>query len=441
MPHLRPGLVNYHAYDILQQVQSRWVNLVDHTYDKQLLAQIVGRSRSSMKQDTPYKGAFKGKNLLVIQLESLEPFVVGLKIDGQEVMPYLNELKLQCMWGSMQDQTGQGRSSDGEFVYNNSLLPPGERPLVYAYPNNHFFGLPAVLNELGYYTLYAVPYWGSFWNCRFMSGQYGFQHHMLRDDFRAAEAGETIGWGLTDKAILARVVPELLNLRRPFYCYAVTLMSHHPYEEVKDDEQPLHFSSQFDETLLKEYLKCCRVRDDQLRDVVTYLQSSGLWYNTVVVFVGDHDARVPDSEMALLQPDKKYDKVDKFIHDRVFLAIHCPGDQPNGLLPKDAVQVDLVPTLVHLLGAQTVSTCFFGRNLMAGQRDVLPSVSKAGYGLDSKFAVSDESAEFTAYRLSDHEAVPDGETVPLRQETQRWFKFVRDFLRLDLVPKVRSGKL
>jgi phosphoglycerol transferase MdoB-like AlkP superfamily enzyme len=138
-----------------------------------------------------------------------------------------------------------------------------------------------------------------------------------------------------------------------------------------------------------------------------------------------------------LRPDGQYDKIDKLLHDQVTCVIHCPGDSPSGPLPKDAVQVDLVPTLVHLLGAQDIPTCFFGRNLLASPRAKKSLISKGGYALDDNFGVTDEGDDFTAYSLKDHKEVAD---CPLKEETKRWFKLVYDFLRLDLVPKVRETK-
>lgn len=39
--------------------------------------------------DNEYFGAAKGKNLIYIQVESLENFVIGQKINGQEITPNL----------------------------------------------------------------------------------------------------------------------------------------------------------------------------------------------------------------------------------------------------------------------------------------------------------------------------------------------------------------
>lgn len=468
------GIFNYHLYDLLQAAQSRWGNLLNTNYDQAFLQQILKESRQSMSPKIRGAGVAKGKNLLVIQLESFEWFVLNLRLEGQEITPFLNQLSKECLCGPMQDQTGQGRSSDGEFVYNNSLLPPGERPLVYAYPNNRFHGLPAHLKEAGYYTVYTVPYYGSFWNCRFMSGSYGFEHHLLKDDFRSPKKGEEVGWGLGDRAIFKQLVPKLKALPKPFYAYVVTLMNHHPYEELEKDEFFFQFSKKYQDTMLERYLNMARLRDDHLRDIVRSLKESGLWDSTIIVMMGDHDSRVPNEEMALLQADGVFDDVTKCEQDRPFLLIHVPnfgpqqlnkstvpaapvggtfpikrgepGGKYTGSLPLDAEQVDLAPTLMHLLGIDGSKTCFFGQSLLARPRTSNRyRVTKANYALDKDEVAMLEGDGWVGYDRHSYSKDSESENKHrkleksnLAEKSNRWYEFVYDFLRLDLVPKARE---
>lgn len=432
------GLFNYHLYDLIQMAQSRWSGLIDSSYDKDFLNEIVAASRKSMATkppQAPAAGCAKGCNLLVIQLESLESFVLDLKVQGHEITPFLNQYSKSCLRGAMLDQTGQGRSSDGEYIYNNSLLPPGERPLVYAYPDNHYHGLPGCLADAGYYTLYTVPYWGSFWNCRYMSGQYGFQHHMLRDEYSAAEPGEKIGWGLGDRAIFKRLMPRLKTLKRPFYTYVVTMMGHHPYEELEPEDEPIHFKGKLSGTMLSRYLNLCRLRDEHVRDIVASLKKSGLWENTLVVMMGDHDARIPNDEMALLEPDGVFDEVTKCEKDKALLLIHTPKEKFKGQLPRDTVQVDFAPTLVHLLGVDGSKTCFFGRSLLSRPTDSDGlRVSKGGYAINKDEVVIVEGNELVGYSRKTHAKL---ESSAIKADTERWYHLVYDFLRLDLLPTLK----
>lgn len=427
----RLGLFHYHFYDVLQMAYSRYENLLDPSFDKPALARLVAQSRQSIAARTPFKGRYKGKNLLMFQLESFESFVFHLKVDGQEVTPFLNQLARESFTAALQDQSGQGRSSDGEFILLNSLLPPGERPLVYAYPSNYYHGLPATLADLGYYTSYAVAYYGSFWNCRYMAKRYGFRKNLFREQI-PNDPNHSIGWGLSDFGLVNRIQVYWAEFPRPFFAYTVTMMGHHPYRELSPDQERLRLPPEFEDTMLGRYLQLCRERDEEWREIVELLKERGLWDSSVVVLVGDHDARIPYEEMSLLAEDGKFDEVDKILSDRVFCLIHAPDGKLVGSASNYAAQVDLTPTLMHLMGAGDRPTATLGLNLLSNVRRQA-IVSKTGYSLDGEYVVVDNGSTWSTYARSTHSEV--NETgLRAQKEMQTWYDLTRDILRLNLVP-------
>jgi lipoteichoic acid synthase len=425
------GLFHYHLYDVAQNLMARSSSWTDPHYDHAALAELVRQSRESVRQFSPFQGSARGCNLLMIQLESMESFPLDLTVQGHVVTPFLNQLQHECLVAALQDQTGQGRTSDGEFVYQNSLLPPGERPLVYTYPSNDYRALPAILDDAGYDTTYTVPYYGSFWNCRFMSEHYGYKHDKLKDDYGTILPEEEIGWGLSDSNMFKRIIPWMQAAPKPCFFYAVTVMGHHPYAEIKGSARQLNLTGSLANTMLSDYLECCRARDDELRKVVAQLKSSGLWDTTVVVMYGDHDARIPDSQMGLLE-NRSYDKIDKVLNDRVLFMLHTPGDKVHGLLTGLIGQVDVAPTILHLLGITDSKSAFTGLNLLGKlQRPFI--VSKGDYAIDKNYAVMEEDGNSVPYRRSDHEEAKNSALV---DAVEAQFKLYQDILRLNLVPKM-----
>lgn len=424
------GLFHYHFYDVLQGAYSRYENVFDPSFDETKLRDVVTASRRSMLADTGFRGRYKGKNLLVFQLESVESFVLNRKIAGQEITPFLNSLARESFSGSLQDQSGQGRSSDGEFILNNSLLPPGERPLVYAYPSNYFCGLPAILAKQGYHTVYGVPYYGSFWNSRFMSKRYGFMEGLFREQL-PNKAGRTIGWGLNDLGLVERLLEYWVDYKQPLYAYTVTMMGHHPYRELDPDQEQLELPSRFADTMLGRYLQLCRERDSEWKQIVALLKKEGWWQNSVVVMVGDHDARLPYEELKLLDDKPTFDEVDKANMDSVMLLIHAPDGKLRGHAPPFAAQVDLAPTLLHLMGAHEQPTAMVGLNLLSKFRRTAV-VSKGGYALDSQVMVTDNGGEWTAFSRQTHAVIPNDRSLA-RREMATWYDLSRDILRLNLV--------
>ena len=427
----RLGLFHYHFYDVLQMAYSRWENLIDSRYDEAMLSQTVQQSRRSIRTKNESLGMYRGKNLIMFQLESFEWFVFNLKIDGQPVTPFLNELAKESWTGGLQDQSGQGRSSDGEFILVNSLLPPGQRPLVYAYPSNNYEGLPALLARAGYLTSYSVAYYGSFWNCRYMSKRYGFNRNLFREQL-PADPENTVGWGLSYFGLVNRLKVYWHEFPKPFYAYVVTMMGHHPYRELSHSQERLKLPAKLKDTMLGRYLQLCRERDEQWRRIVELLKQEGLWDKSVLVLVGDHDARIEYNEMALLRPGGRFDEVDKIESDRVFCLIHGPDGKLRGHGPPYAAQVDLMPTLLHIMGVTDYPTATLGLNLLSpAKRRVI--VSKTGYSLDSDYVVVDNGATWSTYSRATHQEV-QAKDLPVQKELSDWYDLIRNILRLNLVP-------
>lgn len=74
----------------------------------------------SKKEDLPnnqYAGIFEGKNLLVIQVESLESFILGKEINNQKITPVMDELiKTGLYFPNIYEQVNEGTSSDSDLM-------------------------------------------------------------------------------------------------------------------------------------------------------------------------------------------------------------------------------------------------------------------------------------------------------------------------------------
>lgn len=45
-----------------------------------------------LQKTSPNYGKYKGKNLIIVQAESLNTFPIGSKVDGEEVTPNMNDI-------------------------------------------------------------------------------------------------------------------------------------------------------------------------------------------------------------------------------------------------------------------------------------------------------------------------------------------------------------
>ncbi|MCH5332135.1 MAG: LTA synthase family protein, partial [Alistipes sp.] len=85
------------------------------------------------------------KNLIVILVESLATYPIGLEIDGVEVTPRLNgfirdsqTLYFPKVWPCRRD----GRSSDAQLLINTGLLPIANGATASLFGENSFYSLP-----------------------------------------------------------------------------------------------------------------------------------------------------------------------------------------------------------------------------------------------------------------------------------------------------------
>ena len=356
------GVVNLHLVDVgatLMRDAAR-SRLTDAD-----VAEIVGffADRRTERAGTgPHFGAMHGRNLVMIQVESLQAFVVGLRISGREVTPTLNSLtKRSFTFTNVTDQTEEGRSSDSELATQVSLLPPDRGAAAFLYADNHYTGLAAVLAERGYTTLSAVPFDGAFWNRRVTHPAYGYRRSLFAGDF---EPGRTVGWGLSDRDFLAQAARRLSALTSPWCAYLLTLSLHHPFEGFPDSLKQLDVGD-WEGTPVGNYLHTMHHFDQALAGFLADLERLGLADDTVIVLWGDHDAGFEWREENAAVMGATHDSAGWYLSQRVPLVIHAPGlAAPTGGSTVPAGHVDVAPTVLGLLGVDAAAYPFIGRNLL-----------------------------------------------------------------------------
>ncbi len=358
------GLFGYHAVDLGRQVQSAIVRADlgdDEVAEVQrwFVEQALKRSGHG-----EWFGVAKGRNLIVLQVESMQQFVLRYEIGGQRVMPELNNRLSKAIWFSrMTDQTSEGRTSDGEFVTLASLLPIQHGAVAFRYPANRFVTLPDVLAKHGYHTLSAIPFDSDFWNRRVMHPAYGFARSLFVEDFRP---GERIGWGLNDRDFLKQLAPTIQALPRPFAVWGITLSLHHPFTDFPDHLKSLDVGPWEGEPF-GNYLHTMHFFDQALAEFIGTLGSSGLLDNTVIVVMGDHDAGFRWNSQLANALGFSNNQLEWTLADRVPFVVWIPGEEgPRGENTTLAGQSDITPTLLSLLGIDAAPFPFVGRNLMNG---------------------------------------------------------------------------
>jgi lipoteichoic acid synthase len=411
------GPLYYHAYDSYEYGRVM-VGLGEgkRRLEPAKVQEALSKRRQSALQETPFRGIYEGRDLILVQLESLEYFALEAEVDGRPVMPFLQHLASVGYGFRLFDQTHLGRSADGQFIYLNSLHPPADRPLVFVYPNNSFASaLPKLFAEKGYDTLYLHPSDPTFWNSKLMATAYGFQTVLFRQELPARDEKKEIrGWGLTDQALFQRLLERTAQAGKPYFAYVVTMMCHHPYPEIRDEDTD--FPPPDPESMVRRYLRCCNLRDRSLRQLVVELARTERGRQTVLCLVGDHDSNVTTSEKILR-------KLPSFPESEAVPMVLCTVEQamsaqsvPGGPRPPVSfgAQMDLAPSLGHVFSLAMEQSVFLGWNLFSKQNSG-SRISRLGTWMDRRGMIkppedTSEALDTTEFEVS--EMLLQGDLIP-----------------------------
>ncbi|WP_442594908.1 LTA synthase family protein [Neobacillus sp. D3-1R] len=355
------GTYNYHIYDaFLQSKSSAQRALADGSE----LADIENYVRAGYNRPNDEMfGLAKGKNVILISLESTQNFVINQTVNGQEITPFLNDfIKDSYYFENFYHQTGQGKTSDSEFIVENSLYPLSRGAVFFTHSGNEFNATPEILNENGYFTASLHANNKSFWNRDIMYKSLGYQRFYSMIDYDIRE-DNSVGWGLKDKDFFEQSIQHLKDMPQPYYAKFITLTNHFPFQLTEEDRLIEPFDS--DSNTLNNYFPTVRYEDEAIKNFVERLKEEGLYENSIIILYGDHYGISENHNKAMEQFLGK--EVTPFVStqlQRVPLIIHIPG-QKGKTISTVSGQIDLKPTILHLLGIDTKKDIGFGSDLFA----------------------------------------------------------------------------
>jgi lipoteichoic acid synthase len=354
------GLIGFHAFDMYkavnrymlqgEEVAASQQNEIESWFDTHNQAQA---------ETTPYKGIAKDKNVIVIQLEAFQTFVLNRKVNGQEITPNLNKLlKESILFPNFYHQTANGRTSDAEFSVNNSLYPLTTGSAYVRFPHNRYHSLPEILKDNGYDTAAFHAYKPGFWNRHIMYRNIDFNTFYSEKYFN----GEKIGWSTNDKDFFSQSADLIKDLDQPFYSFLISITSHYPFD-IQDQHKKLNLEGYNDE-IFKNYLHTVKYTDEALGIFMEKLKKEKIWDNSIVLLYGDHDSGLISKGSEALRfaggSDSELD-INK-IRGSVPLIVHLP-DNKGVVNNRAGGQIDLSPSITHLLGIETTKNYRMGENL------------------------------------------------------------------------------
>ncbi|HYE80752.1 MAG TPA: LTA synthase family protein [Clostridia bacterium] len=448
--YLKFGLLHYH----ISQLNSTKPVKADGSSSNITKAQAEP-ARKMVVKATRYFGIAKGRNIIVIQVEALQDFMINLNYNGQELTPNLNKLlhKDSIYFNRFYQQLGKGGTSDAEFVTQNSLYPSMDLPAYSKYQNNKFLGLPMIMRDMGYNTMAFHAYKPEFWNRQNVYPMMGYNRFVNMHDFSPEEI---FGWGLSDKHFFKQSARFLSTAQKPFYSFFITLSSHHPYALPKK-YKTVKLLPGHEDTTLGRYIQAIHYTDEALGLFIEELKKYGLYENSIIAIYGDHRGipnGVPENDRLMSRLLGHEYTFDESLN--VPLIIHIPGKAINETNIIVGGQMDFLPTMLNLIGIKEQRTKLFGQDLLNAESGFVASQTnmiKGSFIDDYKIFVMSRDGIFEnskAWNLSSREPVDlelcrDGYERALRDIKQSEYilanDLIKEFVTLDESKTTFGGTL
>ncbi|ULO07845.1 LTA synthase family protein [Paenibacillus sp. 19GGS1-52] len=365
------GILNYEAYTIFAQGKPEVVNAKEITQDVVDKLKGIGITDSSS-----FQGAAKGKNLIILQMEAFQNFLLGLKIDGQEITPNLNRLlgDKSLYFPNFYQMVGQGNTSDAEFVVNTSFYIPPRGAATTSYVDRVLPSLPRLLQENGYQTATFHTNDVKFWNRNELYSSLGWEHYYDHDFFGDED---TFFFGASDEVLYRKTADKLKDMSaggQPFYAQIISMSAHHPFT-IPEEKYRMKLPERYEGTFVGDYIRAQNYADVAFGQFVEELKANGLWDNSVIMIYGDHMGLPIYS----LDHDDKELMTEIYGHDYSYanmlnipLIIHGGGNTDSQTLEQVGGEVDIMPTAAGLLGVSMENNLHFGQDLLSEKYNLLP---------------------------------------------------------------------
>lgn len=363
------GTYNYHLYDIYVQSKSSAKRALADGSELVEVDNYVQANQAAVNEEM--FGKYKGRNLILVQLESLQSFVINNEMNGEVVTPFLNSLtndKDTYYFNDFYHQTGLGKTSDSEFIVENSLFGLGRGAVFFTHGGNTYNTMAEKLGENGYFTNVMHSNNSSFWNRNEIYESFNINRFYDVESYDVTDEN-SVNWGLKDIPFMEQSVDLMTEMEQPFYSKMITLTNHYPFTLEEEDIMIPEYNS--NSGTLNRYFQTVRYLDESIKVLFEELKEAGLYDNSIIVMYGDHYgiSENHNKAMAMYLGKEEITAYDSALLQSVPLFIHVPGTGDGKVMEDASGQIDLRPTLLHLLGIETSNDMQLGADLFSEEHE------------------------------------------------------------------------
>ena len=281
----------------------------------------------------------EGMNIMVFVLESfgsahIKSLSDGFAADDPTYTPFLDSLFQHGILMTSAYQSG-GRSIDAMPAIWASIPSYKQNFLSLPQSSATYKALPHILKDMGYSTSFMHGATKSSMSFQAFGQMAGINNFTSREDYETAEGTDDFDgkWGIFDHKFLPFTLKRIDELKPPFFNTTFTLSSHNPYVLPKgyEDKYP-EGKMAIDRTI--------SYTDGALRSFFNEAKTKSWYNNTIFIITADHGSGADNAKW----------KGTPYNY-RVPIFLYSPsGKFPNQKIDKVVAHVDIMPTILSMLG-------------------------------------------------------------------------------------------
>ena len=251
-----------------------------------------------------------------------------------------------------------GESADGQMLILSGLPPVAQGAACLRFPLNTYPSIPKLYKS----TSAIFPHDLDVWNQAIMSQAYSIAKNETASD--------------NDKELFAKAISRT---KENDFVMMLTASTHIPCVKYADSSTisiPDTIPS-----LLKNYLKSANVLDQSIKILIDEISTDKRLSESTIIITGDHNLPAPGDEYF----NHAYN-YSRFIP----LIIYSPEITQRTIINDTCYQIDIYPTLLHLIGCEDYYWKGFGVNLLdSSARLNRPITPEEAYDLSDKLIRAD----------------------------------------------------
>ncbi len=311
-----------------------------------------------MHAENEYTGLFKDKNVIFVQLESMDIWLINKKNT-----PTLHSLKNNSLVFSdhYSYRIDRGQTFNSEFCVNTGFYTPlSITKNAYDFHRNTFNSLPKMFKKLGY-TLKSFHFnYPEFYDRNI--NYFGWGYDKFLSLLKTNEYKKNINFAALDTELIKNKIfyDEIFNCKGKFLYYIITYSIHFPFRNARHSHYILQkkFGKKIPKNLEEGNIAMILAgeTDEMVKLLIEGLKKHNLYNDTIIVFFADHCAQMNKKQLSKY----KITNDQRINHTPFFI---WSANMKETIVNKTNCQLDILPTILNLFGIPFQEKSMIGRDI------------------------------------------------------------------------------